>query len=128
MCWSVAANPSPLGVKLHDAGYKELGIDLQMLYDVITVSGGDSRVFRATMPWVLQGDDSLHRGTLWVGNKDMRAFLKMVGAQDIPTPLLAHAAQLYTLANSLGYGDKFIPILPQVVAAGFGGHVRDIED
>jgi shikimate dehydrogenase len=27
MCWSVAANPSPLGVKLHDAGYNAAGLD-----------------------------------------------------------------------------------------------------
>lgn len=31
MCWSVAANPSPLGVKLHDAGYRELGIDFKYI-------------------------------------------------------------------------------------------------
>ena len=29
LCWSVAANPSPLGVKLHDAGYRELGLDFK---------------------------------------------------------------------------------------------------
>jgi shikimate dehydrogenase len=29
MCWSVAANPSPLGVKLHDAGYATLGLDFK---------------------------------------------------------------------------------------------------
>ncbi|MCG8104210.1 MAG: shikimate dehydrogenase [Candidatus Thiodiazotropha endolucinida] len=27
MCWSVAANPSPLGVKMHNAGYSAAGVD-----------------------------------------------------------------------------------------------------
>ncbi|OZF45368.1 shikimate dehydrogenase family protein [Rhodococcus sp. 14-1411-2a] len=27
LCWSVAANPSALGVKMHDAGYQSLGLD-----------------------------------------------------------------------------------------------------
>lgn len=27
LCWSVAANPSPLGVKMHNAGYKAAGVD-----------------------------------------------------------------------------------------------------
>lgn len=109
------------------AAAAKLGIDLNALHDVITTGGGDSRVFRATMRWVLDGDDSFHRGSLWVGAKDMRAFLRMVAAADIPTPLIAQAAQSYTLANALGYGDKFIPVLPQVVASRYGGHVRDIE-
>jgi len=109
------------------AAAAKLGIDLQALHDVITTGGGDSRVFRSTMRWVLDGDDSFHRGSLWVGAKDMRAFLRMTAAADVPTPLIAQAAQTYTLANALGYGDKYIPVLPQVVASRFGAHVRDIE-
>jgi len=109
------------------AAAAKLGIDLNALHDVITTGGGDSRVFRSTMRWVLDGDDSFHRGSLWVGAKDMRAFLRMVGAADIPTPMIAQAAQSYTLANALGLGEKFIPILPQVVASRFGGHIRDID-
>ncbi len=27
LCWSVAANPSPLGVKMHNAGYEAAGLD-----------------------------------------------------------------------------------------------------
>lgn len=106
----------------------KLGIDLHSLYDVISTGGGDNRMFRSTMRWVLEGDDSLHRGTLWVGAKDMRAFLRMTAADDIPTPLIAQAAQSYTLANALGHGDKFIPVLPEVIASRFGAKVRDIED
>ncbi|MEZ5666577.1 MAG: NAD(P)-dependent oxidoreductase [Alphaproteobacteria bacterium] len=110
------------------AAAAKLGIDLDMLHDVITTGGGDSRVFRSTMRWVLDGDDSLHRGTLWVGAKDMRAFLRMTAADDVPTPIIAHAAQSFTLANALGHGDRFIPVLPQVIASRYGAHIRDIED
>lgn len=109
------------------AAAAKLGIDLNALHDVITTGGGDSRVFRSTMRWVLEGDDSFHRGSLWVGGKDMRAFLRMVGAADIPTPMMAQAAQSFTLANALGFGEKYIPVLPQVVASRFGAHVRDID-
>lgn len=109
------------------AAAAKLGIDLNALHDVITTGGGDSRVFRSTMRWVLDGDDSFHRGSLWVGAKDMRAFLRMVAAADIPTPVIAQAAQSYTLANALGLGDKYIPVLPQVLASRFGAHIRDIE-
>lgn len=110
------------------AAAAKMGIDMKALRDVITTGGADSRVFRSTMEWVLEGDDSLHRGSLWVCAKDVRAFMAMTQASDIPTPMLAQAAQTYSVANALGHGGQYLPVLPEIVASRYGAHVRDIKD
>ena len=39
LCGSIASKPSPLGVKLHDAGYRKLNLD----YKYIAIGSDDLR-------------------------------------------------------------------------------------
>ncbi len=104
----------------------KLGLDLKTVHKVFSTGGAANVVLERTMPWVLEGDDSVHKGTIWVGAKDLRAYMNMAGAADAPGSLCAAALQHYTAACAQGHADRFMPIMPQVVAQMFGGHIRDL--
>lgn len=105
----------------------KLGVDLSKLYDVVSAGGGNSKMFQMMMPWVLDGDDSHLKGPLRIAGKDMRYYAKL--AESAPaTAFIAQAVnQTYQLANILGHGDRFIPVLPGILAELNGCKIRDLE-
>jgi 3-hydroxyisobutyrate dehydrogenase-like beta-hydroxyacid dehydrogenase len=79
------------------------------------------------MPWVLNGDDSHLRGPLRIAGKDMRYYTKL--AESAPaTAFIAQAVnQTYQLANIQGHGDRFMPVLPGILAELNGCKIRDLD-
>jgi 3-hydroxyisobutyrate dehydrogenase-like beta-hydroxyacid dehydrogenase len=104
----------------------KLGVDLSKLYDVVSAGGGNSKMFQMMMPWVLDGDDSHLRGPLRIAGKDMRYYTKL--AESAPaTAFIAQAVnQTYQLANIQGHGERFIPVLPGILAELNGCKIRDL--
>ena len=105
----------------------KLGVDLRKLYDVVTAGGGNSKMFQMIMPWVLDGDDSHLKGPLRIAGKDMRYYTKL--AESAPaTAFIAQAVnQTYQLANIQGHGERYIPVLPGVLAELNGCRIRDLD-
>lgn len=104
-----------------------LGLDLAKFNEFAFLGGADSRMLRWMMPYVLAGDPTGQRGTIWIGEKDARAYLAMAVAADAPSPVLAAAHQAFVLAKARGDGGNFIPTLPQSLAEAAAGTVRPKE-
>ena len=104
----------------------KLGVDMRKLYDVVSAGGANSRMFQMIMPWVLEGDDSHLKGPLRIAGKDMRYYSKL--AESAPaTAFIAQAVnQTYQLANIQGHSDRFIPVLPGILAELNGCKIRDL--
>jgi 3-hydroxyisobutyrate dehydrogenase-like beta-hydroxyacid dehydrogenase len=105
----------------------KLGVDLRKLYDVVSAGGANSKMFQMVMPWVLEGDASQLKGPLRIAGKDMRFYTKL--AESAPaTAFIAQAVnQTYQLANIQGHGERFMPVLPGILAELNGCKIRDLD-
>ncbi len=105
----------------------KLGVDLSKFYEVVSAGGANSKMFQMVMPWVLEGDASHLRGPLRIAGKDMRFYTKL--AESAPaTAFIAQAVnQTYQLAIIQGHGERFMPVLPGILAELNGCKIRDLE-
>ena len=99
---------------------------MRTLYDVVSSGGADSRMFQMMMPWVLEGDDSHLKGPLRIAGKDLRFYCRMAENAGAPAFVAQAASQLYLLANARGHAERFMPILPGILAELIGTKLRDI--
>ncbi len=105
----------------------KLGVDLRKLYDVVSAGGANSKMFQMMMPWVLEGDASHLKGPLRIAGKDMRFYTKL--AESAPaTAFIAQAVnQVYQLAIIQGHGERYMPVLPGILAELNGCKIRDLD-
>jgi 3-hydroxyisobutyrate dehydrogenase-like beta-hydroxyacid dehydrogenase len=105
----------------------KLGVDLSKLYEVVSAGGANSKMFQMVMPWVLEGDASHLKGPLRIAGKDMRFYTKL--AESAPaTAFIAQAVnQTYQLAIIQGHGERFMPVLPGILAELNGCKIRDLD-
>ncbi len=105
----------------------KLGVDLRKLYDVVSAGGANSKMFQMVMPWVLDGDASHLKGPLRIAGKDMRFYTRL--AESAPaTAFIAQAVnQVYQLANIQGHGERYMPLLPGILAELNGCRIRDLD-
>lgn len=105
----------------------KLGVDLAKVNEVVSAGGGNGRMFQMMMPWVLSGDDSHLKGPLRIAGKDMRYYTKL--AEGAPaTAFIAQAVnQTYQLANIMGHGERFMPVLPGILAKLNGCTIRELD-
>ncbi len=105
----------------------KLGVDLRMLYEVVSAGGANSAMFQMMMPWTLEGDASKLKGPIRIAGKDMRFYTKL--AEGAPaTAFVAQAVnQIYVLANLQGHSERFIPVLPGILAELNGTKIRDLD-
>ncbi len=105
----------------------KLGVDLRKLYDVVSAGGANSKMFQMVMPWVLEGDASHLKGPLRIAGKDMRFYTQL--AESAPaTAFIAQAVnQTYQLANIQGHGERFMPVLPGILAELNDCKIRDLD-
>ena len=78
------------------------------------------------MPWVLEGDDSHLKGPLRIAGKDMRFYTKL--AESAP----AHGVHRpggepdLPARQHQGHGERFMPMLPGILAELNGCKIRDL--
>src|SRR5437762_2444583 len=106
----------------------KLGVDLVKLYDVVSAGGGNSKMFQMMMPWVLDGDDSHLKGPLRIAGKDMRYYTKLAESAPAAAFIAQAVNQTYQLANIQGHGERFIPVLPGILAELNGCKIRDLDE
>ena len=104
----------------------KLGVDFEKLNQVVSAGGANSRMWQMMIPFVLEGDDSHLRGPLRIAGKDMRFWCRLAEGAGTPAFVAEAICQTYRLANSLGHGDRFMPVLPQILAELMGTHIRDL--
>ncbi len=105
----------------------KLGVDLQKLYEVVSAGGGNSKMFQMMMPWVLHGDDSHLKGPLRIAGKDMRYYSKLAESAPVASFIAQAVNQTYQLANAQGHGERYMPVLPGILAQLNGCRIRDLD-
>jgi 3-hydroxyisobutyrate dehydrogenase-like beta-hydroxyacid dehydrogenase len=105
-----------------------LGVDLRRLYEVVSAGGANSAMFQMMMPWVLEGDDSRLKGPIRIAAKDMRTYCRMAEGAPAPSFIAQACSQMWQMALAQGHADRFMPVLPEIVARLSGGHIRDLPD
>ncbi len=105
----------------------KLGVDLKKLYEVVSSGGANSAMFQMMMPWVLDGDDSRLRGPLRIAGKDLRYYTKLAEAAPATAFVAQACNQVYQLANLRGHGERFMPVLPGILAELIGAPIRDLD-
>ena len=79
-----------------------------------------------TCIWITSDASNL-KGPLRIAGKDMRFYTKL--AENAPaTAFIAQAVnQVYQLANIQGHGERFMPVLPGILAELNGCRIRDLD-
>jgi 3-hydroxyisobutyrate dehydrogenase-like beta-hydroxyacid dehydrogenase len=102
------------------AAAASVGADMRVLAEVLTATGADSVMLRRFLPWVLEGDDSRLRGPFRIAAKDLRYYLRMMENRPAPAFLAKTAGELLHLVESSGHADRFLPVLPGILASLYG--------
>jgi 3-hydroxyisobutyrate dehydrogenase-like beta-hydroxyacid dehydrogenase len=90
------------------------GIDLRMLFEVVSAGGANSSVFQRFMPWVL-GEESGMVFKLKNGQKDVRYYRHLAEAVGSTAFLGEAVHQIYTLAAAQGEGESYVPALARAL-------------
>lgn len=106
----------------------KLGVDLEKLFAVVSAGGANSAMFQMVMPWVLQGDDTRLKGPMRIAAKDMRTYCRMAEAAPAPSFVAQACSQYWQMALAQGHADRFMPVMPEIIARLSGAHIRDPED
>jgi 3-hydroxyisobutyrate dehydrogenase-like beta-hydroxyacid dehydrogenase len=105
----------------------KLGVNLDALADVLSAGGADGRMWQMLAPWIRAGDDSHLKGPLRIAAKDMRFYNRMAEAAEVATPIAQAISQTYRLVLNQGHAERFMPVLPGILAALNGARIRDLE-
>ena len=103
-----------------------LGVDLEALSSVLSAGGVDGRMWQMMKPWILEGDDSHLRGPIRIGAKDIRTYGRMAENAGVATFIAQAVNQTLRLALNQGHGDRFLPVLPGILAELNGTRIRDV--
>lgn len=88
---------------------EKAGVDLKALRKVVTSGGANSLMFERLAAYHIDGDKSQVQFAIANAQKDLRYYLQLTEGLTMPAQVAAAAHQFYSLANSMGYGDKFVP-------------------
>jgi 3-hydroxyisobutyrate dehydrogenase-like beta-hydroxyacid dehydrogenase len=104
----------------------KVGVDMRKFYEVISAGGANSKMFQMVMPWVLEGDDSHLKGPLRIAGKDMRFYARLAEQAPAAAFIAQAVNQTLHLCNVRGHGDRFLPVLPGLLAELNGARIRDL--
>jgi 3-hydroxyisobutyrate dehydrogenase-like beta-hydroxyacid dehydrogenase len=91
------------------------GIDRALAVDVLVNSAVGSPMLKGRGPFVLDlPEHALFAVELM--RKDLRLALETAGALDVPVPSAAVAEQLFTAASAMGYADRDMAVVYEVLA------------
>ena len=104
------------------------GVDLRALYEVVKVSGGNSRTFEGVVPQILERDFDL-RFKLKHAHKDVTYMTQLAREQHVPAPLATTLHTAYTMALATGLGDEnfsaFVRFYEKMMGVELGGAPAD---
>jgi L-threonate 2-dehydrogenase len=79
------------------------GLDIRMVYEVITASAGNSWMFENRMPHVIDGDYT-PRSAVEIFVKDLGIVQDMARSARFPVPVASAALQMFLMASASGMG------------------------
>lgn len=100
----------------------KIGLDLREFTALCRLSGAHSKTFDRLMPYVLDGDASGQKFSLRNAAKDMLSYSQLASAYATTASVAEAVRQTYVLATNLGFGDKHVPHIFDVL-----GHINGVE-
>jgi 3-hydroxyisobutyrate dehydrogenase-like beta-hydroxyacid dehydrogenase len=85
------------------------GIKVEAMRDIIMGGGAASVMFGRLINVPLSDDDSQARFSIRNARKDLRYYTNMTEQLPVPSPIGETIHQSFVLAETLGYGDRFVP-------------------
>jgi 3-hydroxyisobutyrate dehydrogenase-like beta-hydroxyacid dehydrogenase len=104
----------------------KLDVDLKALSSVLSAGGVDGRMWQMLKPWILEGDDSRLRGPIRIGAKDIRTYGRMAENAGVATFVAQAVNQTLRLALNQGHAERYLPVLPGILAELNGAKIRDL--
>ena len=97
------------------AAAAKAGVSMQALKDIVVAGGANSVMFERLIKVPLEGDDSAAKFAIRNARKDLRYYTSMAEEQASPALLAEQVLQLYTLAENLGFADRYVPRMVDVM-------------
>jgi 3-hydroxyisobutyrate dehydrogenase-like beta-hydroxyacid dehydrogenase len=91
------------------------GVDINALRDVIMGGGAQSVMFGRLVNVPLHDDDSHAKFAIRNARKDLRYYTNMTETMPVASPLAEAVHQLLVMADNMGYGERFVPRLVDVM-------------
>ncbi len=91
------------------------GVDMQALKDIVMAGGAASTMFGRLINVPLHDDDSHAQFTIRNARKDLRYYTNMTEQLPVTSFLAETAHQIMVMADNLGYGERFVPRLIDVL-------------
>lgn len=91
------------------------GVSMQALKDIVVAGGANSVMFERLIKLPLEGDDTAAKFAIVNARKDLRYYTAMAESQSSAALLAEQVQQLYNLAVNLGYGERFVPRMVEVM-------------
>ena len=85
------------------------GINMEALRDVIMGGGAASVMFGRLINVPLSDDDSHAKFAIRNARKDLRYYTNMTEQMPVASPIAETIHQSYVLADTLGYGERYVP-------------------
>jgi 3-hydroxyisobutyrate dehydrogenase-like beta-hydroxyacid dehydrogenase len=106
---------------------KKLGVDLNILMQVLSAGGANSMMLQWIKPWIIDGDDSHLEGPLRIAAKDIKLYAKLADSAPAMGILASAVVQIYQMALIHGHAERYIPVLPGILAELNGCSIRPLE-
>ncbi len=100
------------------------GIDMQALHDIVVSGGANSVMFERLIKVPLADDDSAAKFTIRNARKDLRYYTNMTEQAPMTSFLAETVHQTYVLADNMGYGERYVPRLIDLLGQVNGVTVR----
>ena len=91
------------------------GVDMQALKDIVMAGGAASVMFGRLINVPLSDDDSHAQFAIRNARKDLRYYTNMTEELPVTSFMAETAHQITVMADNMGYGDRFIPRLIDVL-------------
>ncbi|MFO1034590.1 MAG: NAD(P)-dependent oxidoreductase [Hyphomicrobiales bacterium] len=92
------------------------GVDMAALKDVIMGGGGASVMFGRLINVPLHDDDSHAKFAIRNARRDLRYYTNMTENMPVTSYLAEAVHQTYVLADTMGYGERYVPRLIDMLA------------
>ncbi len=97
------------------------GVDMNALKDIIMAGGAQSTMFGRLINVPLHDDDSHAKFAIRNARKDLRYYTNMTENMPVASPIAETIHQIYVLAETLGYSDRYVPRLIDMMVKNSGG-------
>jgi 3-hydroxyisobutyrate dehydrogenase-like beta-hydroxyacid dehydrogenase len=85
------------------------GVSMHALKDIVIAGGANSVMFERLIKVPLENDDTAAKFAIRNARKDLRYYATMAEDQASAALLAEQVLQLYTLAVNMGFGDRYVP-------------------